>query len=199
MKFQPYLTAFTLAGLLAGAAQASHAQNLLLNGSFEDQGGSFTNWTQTLAATGSNLSIDDGSSTLFIPQDGGYYALFAAGNGQADTIDQVVPTNPDTYYDINFWVNAKYAGADLVVTWDGNQLTHLDSSYNSGAANNGWVNFDFLALASSPATDLSFASYADTALGLDNLSVTPAPEPTTLALAGIGALGLAALRRNRAR
>ena len=199
MKFQPYLTAFALAGLFAGAAQTSHAQNLLSNGSFDDQGGSFTNWTQNLAAAGSNLSIDDGTSTLFIPQDGGYYALFAAGSGQADTIDQIVATTANTYYDINFWVNTKYAGADLVVSWDGNQLTHLTSSYNSGAANNGWVNFDFMALASTPATDLSFAGYADTAFGLDNVSITSVPEPTSLALAGMGALSLAALRRNRSR
>ena len=56
-----------------------------------------------------------------------------------------------------------------------------------------------MALASTPATDLSFAGYADTAFGLDNVSITSVPEPTSLALAGMGALSLAALRRNRSR
>ena len=172
------LAAAGTVGLLAFGAQA---QNLLSNGSFET--GDFSNWNPV--NNSGSLTVDDGSSTLFTPYDGGYYALFG---GSGDSLDQTVATTPGTTYDINYWVNDKYGSSDLVVTWNGATLSELPPAYNSGTANNGWVNFDFqgtATTATSATTDLAFTDNAGFALGIDAVTVSAVPEPGSLSLLGL--------------
>jgi len=193
----------TVAALFACCAQSIHAQGILPNGSFEDNGGSFEYWNVTPANPDSippSPAIDDGSSGLFTPYDGAYYALFTAPSPVPDTIDQVLPTTPGASYEINYWVNDMYGSSDITVNWGRSTLSHLGYSFNSGSANGGWVDFDFVVPASSASTDISFASYTDTAFGLVDISVTnvtAVPEPGTLALTGFGVLAQFAFRRRR--
>jgi len=166
------------------------AGSLLTNGSFET--GDFSNWSTI--NNSAFLTADNGSSALFTPYDGNYYALFG---GSGDSINQILATTPGATYDINFWINDKYGSSDFVVNWNSTILSELPTTYNSGLANNGWVNFDFQVTATSASTDLAFIDKSGIAFGLDAVSVTPVPEPGTLALAGLGSLGLLALRQRR--
>jgi hypothetical protein len=198
MKPQYCLSLFTMAGLLACSSQSLHAQNIVLNNSFEADGGSFDSWNVTPAnpaAIPPSPAIDDGSSMLFLPYDGAYYALFSAPSPTPDVLDQLLTTTPGASYDINYWVNDSYGSSDITVTWGSTTLSHLDYSYDSGPANGGWVDYDFVAAATSGSTDLAFAGFTDTAFGLDNISVTQVPEPCTLTLAGLGCLAQLAFRR----
>jgi hypothetical protein len=170
-------------GLFCLVTLSSQARNLISNGSFEDNSGSFNAWN-TVNNSGF-LLIDDGTAMSTVPQDGSYFAVFAGS--VADTIDQSFATTPGAGYNLNFWVNDKYGASDLVVQWDGTTLLHLDSSYITDSANNGWVNFDFPVTASSGFTDLAFSGSSVAAVGLDNVSV---PDSGSLAsfLGSVGGL-----------
>ena len=184
-----YLKTVAAAALLVGVNQSIQAQSILQNGGFET--GDFTGWNTVNKSE--FLSVDDGSSSLFIPYDGSYYALFG---GSGDSIDQAVVTTPGAAYDISYSLNASYATSDILVSWDGAPLSSL-TSYNSGQVNNGWVNFDFQVTASSALTDLAFTYNNGPAMGIDDVSITSVPEPSTLALAGLGSLALLVLRHRR--
>src|SRR5208283_945568 len=145
------------------------AQNLVQNPGFEDLT-AFNNWNT--ANHSGFLTVDDGTSSLFVPNNGNYYALFG---GSGDAIDQSLPTTAGGYYEVSFWVNDKFGQSDFVANWGQSQLLHLPFSYNSGGANNGWVNFQFVVPGSS-AVDLSFVNATGT-VGLDDVSVSAVPEP----------------------
>ena len=158
--------------MLALGLLASPAQNLVVNGGFESSGGSFTGWNVVNNST--FLTADDGSSSLFLPCSGNDYALFA---GSGDTIDQTIATTIGGTYEINYWVNDKYAGNDLQVSWNGRRISELPATYGSGHANNGWMDFDFLEQATSSTTQLGFRDVTGGALGIDAVAVGAVPEP----------------------
>lgn len=211
----------TLALALMAATPALHAQNLVSNGSFEDQGGSFTNWTVT--SPDNSLLIDspsaDSDSTHAQAQafqfvvggantvDGGnYYALFTPDGSTASTLATTFGATPGGSYALSFWVNDYYGNNSLTVTADGTPLLTLQSGVNdSGLVGNtgnndgGWINFEYSIIASGSTVDLSFVGVSGSNLGLDAVNVTATPEPGTLALASLGLVGLVArrIRRNR--
>jgi len=171
------------------------AQNLVLNGSFESNGGSFANWN--VANNSGFLAIDSGTILSAPAQNGSYAALF--GGSVPDTISQSVPTTSGLTYDVSFWVNDRFGSSALSVSWGSSQLLNLANSYTSetsGQFDNGWVDFNFLVPASSSSENLKFAGSSGTALGVDNVSVT-VPEPGLFSLIG-GFLAVGGLwRRSR--
>jgi len=204
MKTTPSLSMLTLAGLLAATTQCLQAQSIVTNGGFET--GDFSGWNQTPAASGSFFGVDGPAPALnysLLPSgayEGNDYAFFGATGTQADSIDQLLATTPGYTYDVNFWVNDSAGGANFTATWGGVQLTSFGTDTTlPGSGNNGWTEFDFPETATSASTDLAFAAYSGNILGLDDVTVTATPEPGTLALTGLGAVALLAVRRFRAR
>ena len=191
-----------LAAALLGLAslscpQALLARGMLVNGDFET--GGFDGWNVTYAAQNSFLMVDNGS--ILPPESGNYYALFGAQllPGNADTISQTLSVKPGATYDVNFWVNDQHGGSDLVVTWGGTQLLHLDPTYTSGPANSGWADFDYHVSASGSSVTLSFAGASSGFFGLDNVTVPEVGSISTDLGALLGVVSyVACVRRRRA-
>jgi hypothetical protein len=199
LNLNHHLSLLTLAGLLASAAQPLPAQSVLLNGSFETQGGSFNNWNVNSPAgslvidspTGNYLNAFQSST----PDGGSYYALFTA-SAINSTLDQAFATTPGTRYDINFYVNDPYGNSSLTVNAGSSALLNIPNGYTA-LDGLGWVDFNYTYQATGPSTDLNFAGLSGSFLGVDAVTVTTVPEPGTLALAGVLAVGLALLRYRR--
>jgi len=194
------LSLLTLAGLLASAAQPLHAQSLLLNGSFETQGGSFDNWN--VNSPGASLIIDSPTGNNHVnafqsstPDGGSYYALFTS-SAINSTLDQAFATTPGTQYDINFYVNDPHGNSALTVKAGSSALLNIPDGYTA-LDGLGWVDFNYTYQATGPSTDLAFAGLSGSFLGVDAVTVTSVPEPGTVALDSLWALGLALLRYRR--
>ena len=188
MKIARIALNIAVAGTFGLITTSLHAQgNLVLNGSFEDAT-AFNHWN--VSNNTGFLSVDDGTIMSTVPVDGNSMAVF--GGYTFDSIDQTLATTAGLTYDVNFFVNNKFGNSAFQASWGGSQLLNITTSTpGSGQFPNGWINFDFQVTATSASTDLSFAGFSVGAVGLDNVTVIPVPEPSSLALAGLGATGLA--------
>jgi hypothetical protein len=114
----------------------------------------------------------------------------------------VLTTAPGTVYLISFWEQAGDGGGgnfnsgaqEFKALFDG--VTLMDQSSTNGIV---YTNYVFQAIATSASTTLEFDSRNDPSWNyLDEVVVTPitpVPEPSTIVLAGIGAIGLLFARR----
>jgi hypothetical protein len=172
---------------------SSHAQgNLLVN----------ANWT---------LQQSYGGSYTTIAPNGDFSASFWFNGG---SISQTISTTPGADCDLTFQA-IQYDGISASsVSVNGNLLANFSpddpfvSPINGVSANTVWYNFDFNFTALSANTTISFTEqpgfYLDSQnnrywsrSGLDSISVTAAPEPSSLALLGVGLVSLLACRRQR--
>lgn len=169
----------SIVGLAAALVALSiHAQNLVLNGSFEDNGGSYNDWTISHGGPPPDYGPYIGGGGV----DGNYYAQFLFEPYGNDIISQSLQTVPGETYDISFFAEngdghnfGAYCSVGGVQT---NIMLAFDAAYPTVY---GWMQFDFSFTATSNLTDLSFLISADTGseFGLDNISVTSAPPTQT--------------------
>jgi Pro-kumamolisin, activation domain/Viral BACON domain len=149
-------------------------QSIAANGGFET--GDFTGWTLNADASFTRV----GNTKGFV-HSGKYGALL----GQADSIgylSQTVPTTAGRNYLISIWLtNPKNANAatpnEFQVQWEGNTLLdQVDIPFT------GWTNLQFTVTATNSGSLLQLG-FRDKPwfLGLDDVSVTPAPTPHVLA------------------
>jgi hypothetical protein len=168
--------------------------NLVTNCGFET--GSFSGWTVTAAAQGSNLIVALGTS--FVNS-----GTFGAGFGATmppfeDMISQSIPTVAGQAYDISFFLENFDVGPNqFTAMFDGTTLLSLT---NSGPF--GYTEFTDIVTATSSSTTLSFAAYqVPSFFGLDDISVvpaaTPVPEPASFALLGGAMLVFGVVCRRR--
>ncbi len=151
--------------------------DLIYNGGFET--GDFTGWI----LSGNPIpGIVDTSS----PHSGNYAAnLFAAGS--LGYMEQFLSTTPGTSYNLTYFLQSD-GGTPNEFLAQSDGATLIDQT-NIPSQN--YTQYSFSFQATSPSTDLKFGFRDDPgSIHLDDVSVTPVPEPA-LAWLGLSMIGLA--------
>jgi hypothetical protein len=189
---------FTALLAALGVSSAASGATILMNGSFEEYGGSGSSnigagldgWT-----IGPSHGVDIVFSTGVEP----YYWAAANGNVSlslnyfgATAIRQVIATTPGLPYELSFAMAAEIYGGPATrtmdVLWNGVVVASPSFQYTGqGPLNMGWTTFTYQVLGTGSDT-LTFQSTTEGPYGpaLDAVSLVVVPEP------GIAALGAAA-------
>lgn len=177
--------------MLAAATCGSASANLVTNGGFETC--DFTGWTTTPAANGSFFGVDNNS-----PHTGTCAAYFGAFEGEVDTISQTFATTTGAHYDFTFFYRVENP---IVPTLADN---FFSASFNGATvysnldSNPGFTTLNFDVVATGITTTIVFSARNTPSFDdLDDVAVTPIPEPATLLLSGLGMLAMGAVRRRR--
>ena len=126
---------------------------------------------------------------------------FAAGLENATTLSQSIPTTSGVTYDFSFWVSGFNLSTpdQFIASFGSDQVLNLVNVTPTT-----YTFEDFMVSATAASTIIAFAGTLSGGEGtwlFDDVSVTAVaavPEPPTLGLFALAALGLAALYRRRA-
>ena len=177
---------------IALSAPSANAGNIVLNPGFES---GLLNWT-----------LDNNSTPWFIdtnPHTGNFdIANQCVGSICVDPVRgsffyQDLATVAGQTYDLSFWAFFEGAPDEVKVTWGG--VTALDI-VNPAVPNDVYAKYsttDLLATTSSTRLEFFGRQDPNQDLGVDDISVTANPEPSTFALIGVALLIAAASRWRR--
>jgi hypothetical protein len=213
MKIRPNIVGVAACVVAVSAGIPAQAQNLLTDPGFES-GGVSSPWnlfnggafSQTFAHSGTWSLENNGHGNFGVP--GSFQILpTAAGDAYDLTGFGLTPSAPgagNTFgaLQITFFSGANGTGVNLgtVETSPGN--AKVSNQINATSPTSLWVALD-TGTATAPAGAQSLEAFtivvdqnpAD--VFFDDLTLTQVPEPSSFALAGLGALGLLAVRRRR--
>jgi len=195
------------------------AGNLIVNGDFEQGNTGFTssyaytpgtNTDATQYTVASNPAVWNPSGGVWSSYgdhtSGSGLMMIANGATAANTLvwGETVSVTPNALYNFSTWVSStnSFSPADLDFVFNGG----TPISYGAPSVPGVWQQFatQWNSGANTSANIQIFDSnlaYNGNDFALDDISLTPAPEPSTLALLGVGAIGLVGygLRRRRQR
>lgn len=174
------------AAALALAAPAARAQ-MVTNGDFET--GSFSGWTVS-GATGFT-GVDALSA------HGGGFGAYFGESSPGSSISQAIATTPGASYRVTFWLDLQDSAQPNGFSWTWGGVTQALNLSNSSRFD--YTGFVAIVSASSASTMLRFSfTNPNSYWLLDDVVVTPVPEPAVWALALLGAAALG-LRQARSR
>ena len=192
---------------LALVAASSANANIILNGDFET--GAFSpDWNASgnvqVAGPAANAFYFGGGSAA---KNGGFLVAFNGGNMAPNgVISQTFGTSQGTEYAVTFDFGATSGGfqkimADILGA-NGSVLNSITATGTNAPAD--LQSFTFSFIANSNASTLRFTDFStNNSINqdglLDNVAVAAVPEPTSIALLGLGLLGVVASRRKSAR
>ncbi len=209
---------------LAALAGVTHAQNLITNGSFENPAGPYTNLPSGSGSvpgwnvSGSSVSVfgvvDFQPSGAFVSSGiapassttDGVKALDLATNNADVTIAQTVGTSAGTSYNLTFDLGSTSAlgrngignyelllNGNVVANYhievpDTTVIRYFSRSYAFTGTGSDTIAFRSVGSTYTASLKQDFAF-------IDNVSLTPVPEPSSAALLGLGGLALILRRR----
>ena len=187
------LTSLLGAVAVCGISPAARAQNLLTNGSFETR--SFSGWTTSGNFT--NTSVQCAPLSSYSAQSGSCFAYFGP-IGSDGVLSQTFNDTAGSILHVSGWLEGNGSSpSDWSLLVNGTSYVSVNP-----VPSQSWTQYSFTTTATGTDT-FSIAFRNDPSYdAMDNFSVTQGtstvPEPSTLALFGVGALGLLiALRRRR--
>lgn len=213
---------------LAAAAPAAAATNLIVNGGFETPlppaasftifgGGStaLTGWqvlgpARNAVALLDNAYTEHSGVTVFEAQSGQASLDLSGGENTGPTagVRQDVATEIGRLYSLSFWLGNQDGSRNNNYTLPSTLTLSINGaspvSFTNATETRDHVNWQLVTTsfrATSASTSIAFRNatpVADAFTGLDNVSLTAAPEPATWAMM-IGGLGLAGAMLRRAR
>ncbi len=197
----------TIALLASPLFAMAAAPNLVVNGSFEDNAlanGTWTNFSSINGWTGVGAGIEVRNNVSGTAFDGlNFVELDTTKNS---SMFQTIATQAGQSYDFSFaYANrpgTTVATNGLDFTVDGGTTWTALATLPAAVGNNNWTTFNtsFVAGASTQIGFRATGTVDGLGTSLDKVSLTAAvPEPQTYALmlAGLGAMGFVARRRNR--
>jgi choice-of-anchor C domain-containing protein len=189
----------------AGAAYAGPFQN----GSFEINSYSGSGGYQTLGTGDTSMTgwtVTSGNVDLintYWQAAQGNFSLDMSGD-EAGAIAQTFDTVAGHGYDVTFDLAGNPDGGNvikqLLVSAAGASDVYSFDTAGFSHGDMGWTLETFFFIADSSSTTLTFASLEGNPYGpaLDNVSVQDVPEPGSVAVLGLGLLGLGVMARRRA-
>lgn len=178
-------------GMLA-VAGASYAQ--VVNGGFEANAtGLPTGWTGTQGSF-SQVNQSWGTPPAFAHSGTNWYGMGATTAATQTDLSQTLATVVGQQYLVSFWAyeNDTTPTGFLQVFFNGVGVRSSNTGYS-----NVYTQYSNIITATSTSTILNFQGWeATSAMVIDDISVTPVPEPASMAALGLGALAL--IRRRKA-
>lgn len=190
---------------IAAGAFSAQAQNLVVNGSFEQVSASTTQNTGTWAIYNSitgwngtpNIEVRD--SIAGNAQQGSNYVELDTNNNSG--MFQTIAAGAG-WYELSFWYSARMnvaAGSNGLGFTFGSLSGQVLNTTAGAPSGNVWQQYTGLVLLNGPTSLMFYATGKSDSLGgsLDNVTVTAVPEPESYAmmLAGLALMGTIARRR----
>jgi len=186
--------------LLLLTTEARAAINIVANPGFEASNIGLPSWS----TAGGGITVNTNSANA---HTGNNSAFFQGGSTTGNDLSQVLTTTTSATYDLDFWFRFSSPGEtgnasdinDIVVKWDGSSILHVQNFNQNYVGPGSGGHFVFSGLtASSGSTNLEFIVIQPSGrfIVLDDVTVTQAasgavPEPTSIAIWGLGALSCA--------
>jgi hypothetical protein len=181
--------------LFIGGTSIASSANLVTNGSFE-QGtlgiGSFQGWQTNLGDISTFVDSSGKTGSLYGQASNGLWAAYfgsTAADGGA-SISQNLATTVNQGYLLSFDLandNGGFTPLNSFLVSLGNVVAFSFTN----APNQNYIHYQYSFVASASSTPLLFSGSNDNSyFELDNVAVTPTPEPATLAFLLLGALAV---------